>query len=159
MARVDLADIYEYGDMSSSGQATRALLRQSKFPYEYDENLDSLIGEYSDRLHQFYGFDHWKKACKLIKSGRDMQGFLQYGKVKDIIPFLQFAMKADPDVKWTGFRILGGVNKATAYPYYIFQLFAKSPASKTKVYSSLRKAPNIKSYHEDYHEGYYYEVF
>ena len=57
-------------------------------------------------------------------------------------PLQRSLLKADSEVKWSGFRVLGTVNPSNGYVVWSLGLFAKRRGSKTKVYSGER-APNV----------------
>lgn len=142
--RVYGAEPYRWNEMGSFGDASGMLLRQSKFPDSYDENKDILHNVDHDRLISS-DYDHWGKCVKERKQIIDgsLERWFMNGKAKDILDFLINVMKADPTVGWTGFRILGTVNRSNGYPVYTLEIFAKGKNSKTKVYSG-DNAPNVR---------------
>lgn len=119
------------------------LLRQHKFPDTYDER-DKLVSADHDRI-QSWDWDHAKRCWqKHLGTGPLAIGdWAKTASVERIMEFVKDALKLDSSVKWTGFRILGTVNRSNGYPVFSIQAFAKHPESKTKVYSGAR-APNVK---------------
>lgn len=148
--RVFTAEAFYPGAMGSLGDASGMLLRQYKFPDTYAEK-DTIAGADHDRIIS-WDRDHWD-ACiekyRKIIGERSLDYWAQYGKPKDILAFLSdiFSSKSMSDYKditWTGFRILGTVNRSSGYPVYTLQLFAKHKDTKTKVYSTPM-APNVQA--------------
>lgn len=131
--------------MGSLGDASNMLLQQYQFPNSYRDD-EIVIGEYHDRL-MGWDYDHWTNIMEKYKSkligNYGLTTRFEQSKPTVLLKFLIDILKADTSIKWTGFRILGSVNKSNGYPVYIFQLFAKSPKSKTNVYSDSN-APNVK---------------
>ena len=144
MLKVRLAEPFRSYAMCSTGDASGMLLRQSKFPYAYRKDEEIWSADH-DRIAS-WDHNHWvatiaKHKEKLGEFG--LESWFQNGKAEDILAFLIDMMKAEGKAKWTGFRILGTVNRSNGYPVYSLQLFAKNPKGKTTVYSS-ENAPNVK---------------
>ena len=146
------AESYRFGEMGSFGKASGMLLRQSKFPDTYTD--DELVWSSDHDRVIDWDYEHWKKCVEQARDSMKnggLENWFQNGKVSDILAFLIDALKANEegtdyaDIKWTGFRVLGSVNRSNGYPVYSLQLFAKKRGSKTKVYSNSN-APNVKGH-------------
>lgn len=148
--RVMTAQPYCFGAMGSLGDASGMLLRQWRFPDTYNEK-ETVWSSDHDRIIS-WDYDHWGECVsrvkdKMGKSG--LQSWWQNGRPTHILAFVVDALKANEkdtewaDTKWTGFRILGTVNRSNGYPVYSLQLFAKDNKAHTKVYSDAN-APNVK---------------
>lgn len=127
--------------LGSFGTAEYMLLRQFNFPYEYDEAKgDKHLHADSDRLSQ-WDFSHTRAAYRKRRGLRGDLGIADWARTAsraEIMAFLIDVMKAGenhPGVKWTGFRILGTVNRSNGYPVWTYELFAKGEGSDTKTYS------------------------
>lgn len=144
MNQVSKAQPFEYDQMGSFGNASGMILRQYRFPDTYT-NKEKIETADHDRIVSYFGHEHWGECIQKAKWHMKNSGFerwLQEGAPDGILSFLVDVLKLDSNIKWTGFRILGTVNRSTGYPVYSLQVFAKDPKSKTKVYSNLN-APNV----------------
>lgn len=145
--------------MSSYGDADHMLFQQVKFPDTYDPDAgDLIVSAYSDRIVSWYGTDHWRACVEKYAEARDnssWQTWMRHGQSSDLLSFCVDILKATdasiisrdgaPVTDWTGFRICGGVNRATQYDYWTFEVFSKGLSSKTKTYSGQR-APNVRGH-------------
>lgn len=133
------------GDMGSLGRASNKLIRQFKFPYEYDADEEMIQADH-DRMLQ-WDYDHADAAFS-NHMGTGELGLAQWTKSagsEQVLALLKDLFKVDenhPGVKWTGYRITGTVNRSNGYPVYSLWLFAKKRGSETKVYSGSC-APNV----------------
>lgn len=143
MRKVYPAEPYRYDAMSSLGNAAGMLIRQWNFPHEYDETKDLLDSMDHDRCVQ-QDYEHAMGTCKKHTGTGDMGiGYwVQDASPKKVIAFFVEMMKCDPEVKWTGFRLLGWVNRSNGFPVFHMSLFANR--SKVEVYSDA-SAPNVLS--------------
>lgn len=139
-----------YGDMGSLGDARNKLICQYQFPHEYDPKLDRIISFDHDRL---YEQDYERTSAifnKYLGTGGNYLTMLAYwledGRIthKKILEMIKELLEADPTIEWTGYRILGTVNRSNGAPVHSLQLFAKGKDSKTKVYTG-NKAPNVEN--------------
>lgn len=137
------AEPFRFGAMGSLGNASCMLLRQWNFPAEYDHDRDQMHSADDDRLRS-WDYEH-DRACYKRHVNRHMDSWAQSASPEQIMAFLKDVLKADPEVNWTGFRILGTVNRSNGYPVYSYQLFAN--VSGVPVYSG-EHAPNVKGYGE-----------
>lgn len=145
MNQVTKADPYNPGRMGSLGDASGMLIRQYKFPFEYEFGIDKLVSADSDRISYWCGIDRTSECCKR-RTGRGSMGigdWVRNAKIDDIVAFLTEMLDADSTVMWTGFRVLGTVNRSNGYPIFTLELFSKGK-TKTKVYSN-ENAPNVKT--------------
>ncbi len=119
------------------------LVRQVAFPEQYDEDLDTLRTEYSDRLYQ-RDPKHWDEAPFLGGQQYGFEDWIRTADRRDVIKYLKHqlgcglkgAFKSAWDKKrFTGFRVTVGLRSDTGAPYYCFQLFNKNRESTTKVSS------------------------
>ena len=143
MPRVYRAEPKRMFAMGSLGDASGMLIRQFNFPDTYKEDEQLWNADHDRLLDQDY--DHWKSTVEDYKAkigNRGLFTWLEHGKQADVLEFLVKVLKADASVKWTGFRILGTVNRSNGYPVYSLEVFAKSPRSGTEVYSG-ESAPNV----------------
>lgn len=142
--RVHTAQPYQYGEMGSFGKASYMLIRQFQFPDTFAE----------DEKHHFWDHDRcygedYKNAqrCFSEHTGRGdlaIERWIQNANNKQIFNFLIDILKADKNVVWTGYRVLGTVNRGNGCPVWTLELFAKNPKSQTKVYTGP-DAPNVRS--------------
>ena len=141
--QVLMAEPFRYNALGSFGNAEYMLLRQHNFPLEYYSN---------EKLHQadhdrmlMWDYEGFSRICReYFNSGElGIESFAQKASVEKIMSFLKDAFKADPLITWTGFRIMGTVNRSNGYPVFTLELFAKNPESDTKVYSGSSGA-NVK---------------
>lgn len=130
--------------MGSFGSARNKLIRQFRFPFQY-EDAEKLIQADHDRMfewdyaHARATFQHHMKTGEL-----GLPGWARRATNEQVLALLKDLFKVDedcPGAKWTGYRITGTVNRSNGYPVYSLWLFAKRRGSKTKVYSGDR-APN-----------------
>ena len=134
-----------HGDMGSLGNASNKLIRQFRFPYEYDED-ETMIQADHDRMLE-WDYDHARFAFRL-HTGTGELGLAQWAKSagnEQVLALLKDLFKVDenhPGVKWTGYRITGTVNRSNGYPVYSLWLFAKKRSSGTKVYFDSH-APDV----------------
>ncbi len=145
MERVYQAEAYRYGAMGSLGDASYMLLRQHQFPDMFDASLDQMTGWDHDRIMQ-QQYEHGTRCFK-EHIGTGEMGLEYWLKKKEatpeaVIAFLVDILKADRNIKWTGFRIVGSVHRGNGYPVWTLQLFAKHPESATVVYNT-ENAPNL----------------
>lgn len=132
------------GDMGSLGRASNKLIKQFRFPFQYEED-EPLIQADHDRM-VVGDYEHVMGAFKrhMDTGDRWLPAWAQKSTGKQVLALLEDLFKVDenyPGVKWTGYRITGTVNRSSGYPVYSLWLFAKRRGSKTKVYSGDR-APN-----------------
>jgi hypothetical protein len=144
MPTVMKANVYIPGELGSFGHGEYMLLRQEDFPDEYDLTTDKMIQADHDRCLMWH-YDEFRAACKKwLNTGElAIEQWIQTARKEDCIGFLVDAMKADKHVNWTGFRVLGTVNRSNGYPVFSLYLFAKGKDSKTVVYSGAL-APNVR---------------
>lgn len=151
---VDLAEPYRFGAMhySSPKPASGMLIAQYNYPLTYDKNLDHITSAYSDRAYS-WDFEHCDKVAKEYETSGDWETFFRSVDPEVGLEFLVKFLKAEntrmdyqdsssPLVVWTGWRVLGFVNRSNGFPLYLFSLFAKGEKSDTEVYSEER-APNV----------------
>lgn len=143
MEEVYQAEAYRGGAIDSHGDASGMLIQQHQFPNVFDPTLDTIVSQYHDRIVR-QEYEH-ATSCFRQHTGTDEFGFKNWVRTTDpskVISFLMEILKADSTVTWTGFRILGTVNRSTGHPVWYLQLFAKNPSSKTVVYNT-ENAPNL----------------
>ena len=136
------AEPYQYGEMGSLGKASYMLLRQFQFPNEYEEK-DTLISADHDRC-LMWDYAH---VCECFKKHMNtgemgLGHWINSAFDEKVIDFLKDILKADTEVVWTGYRVMGTVNRSNGYPVYTLELFAKHAESKTTVYTGAN-APNV----------------
>lgn len=147
MYQVLMAKPYHYDAMSSTGNASSMLLRQSNFPNTYDKR-DVHTNADHDRC-MGWDYKHALAACQKHMHTGDMgigHWVQNLASHDEVIAFFVDILKADeqyPGVKWTGFRLLGTVNRSNGFPVYTLELFAKHPDTDTEVYTG-QDAPNVK---------------
>ena len=155
MTRVYTAEPYRWGGLGSTGSARYMLLRQHNFPDTYSQE-DKYHHVDHDRL---MSWEETSKAFYAACQTHMKTGDLGIGQFalnatpEQIMEFMLDAMSADRAVKWTGFRILGTVNRSNGGQIFSLELFAKHPNSNTKVYSD-ENAPNVQGYQEREEDGY-----
>lgn len=143
MCSVLIAEPYRHGAMGSLGNARYMLIRQFRFPFKYSES-DKIMSADHDRCFM-WDREHAKRCFK-EHTGRGELTFeywAQSAKDEAIFAFLKDILKADSNIEWTGYRIMGTVNCSSGYPVWSLELFAKHPKSRTKVYTG-EPAPNVR---------------
>ncbi len=138
------AQPYNSGEMHSLGRAEHMLIRQVKFPDTLDKR-DYHTGQDHDRLRaNAYGrfqeivLRHTGSGDAAIGSwARDPKT-----TQKALLAFCVEVLTANPEVKWTGCRIMGTINRANGNTVFTIEVFAKHPDSTTQVYSD-EDAPNV----------------
>lgn len=133
MRSVLKAQPYNPRKLGSFGKASHMLIREHAFPVEYDPQKDMLLSWDHDRIMQQFdhAFECFKKHTGTGEGGLDR--WCMHATPEQVLAFLIEIFKADPSVTWTGFRVLGSVNRSSGYPYWTLQLFAKHPESSTRV--------------------------
>ena len=135
------ANPYYFNCLGSLSKGEGVLLRQHEFPNDYDSSTDKFTGADHDRLFQ-WDYDHSRDACKNAFNTGEMyiQQFALTSSPASIMSFLKDILKADPSIEWTGFRILGTVNRSNGYPVFSLALFSNQSGCIT--YSN-DSAPNV----------------
>lgn len=142
MKRVYPAEPYRPGEMGSFGKASYMLIRQFNFPDTYTEYEKHHFWDSDRCFSNDYGNT---RRCFTQHTGTGEMGlenWLRQAKDQKVINFLVDVLKADKSVKWTGYRVLGSVNRGNGYPVWTLELFAKDPRSNTNVYTG-QVAPNV----------------
>lgn len=146
MQQVLLARPYRYGAMGSLGDASLMLIRQHNFPLYYQRGVDVMTSADDDRIRSWHGSDHYSACRKRYFGNEWFENAVTKAFPDKVINFIIDAMKLRNHVEnghivaWTGFRILGSVNRGNGYPVFSMQLF--SNVSGTEVYSGP-VAPNV----------------
>jgi hypothetical protein len=140
--RVYPATPYEYGQLGSLGNAAYMLLRQFQFPDTFS-GKDKLASADHDRCMQ-WDHNHASRCFKEHTGTGELglEGWLQRATDEQVIQFLVDILKAESNVVWTGYRIMGSVHRGNGYPVWSLSLFAKHPESDTVVYTGAN-APNV----------------
>lgn len=143
-----MAEPYRHGALHSFGTAQYMLMCQHDFPHTY-EDREQMLSADSDRL---FSWDYAHSSAvhqkyRDVMGDQSLESWLNSNKVNEIMAFIKELLKADSTIEWTGFRVLGTVNRSNGYTVWSYQLFAKDPKSKTKVYSGYL-APNVKRCNE-----------
>lgn len=145
MNRVYTAQSYMSGEMGSFGKAAHMLLRQHQFPDTYDER-DVILSADHDRCLMWDRNHARESFTRHLKTGElGIGDWAIRASEEEVMAFLKDILKAEeqyPGAVWTGFRVLGTVNRSNGYPVFNLELFAKHAESKTKVYSGP-DAPNV----------------
>ena len=142
MKEVFIANPYTLStDMGSLGDASYVLIAQYQFPHFYDEK-DNLFGADHDRCFT-WDYQHARECCtRHMKSGEGhIATFARTSNPELVLAFIQDILKANPKVKWTGWRVMGTVNRRNGYPVYTLELFANN--SGVEVFSGPL-APNVR---------------
>jgi hypothetical protein len=142
MRKVEQAEPYNSVSMGSNGTAKNMLIRQFEFPHTYRDN-EAHVSMYDDRCYQ-NDYEHADKCFKKHKV-RNLHVWALQASESEILQFLKEILqveKTHPNKIWTGFRILGSVDRNSGYPVYMLELFAKT-SPRTKTYTG-RWAPNVK---------------
>jgi hypothetical protein len=141
--RVYQAEAYRYDSLGSFGNASYMLIRQHQFPNVYDADRDKFTAWDDDRVFQ-NDYEHARR-CYTEHTGTGEMGlesWLRKTTPQQAIDFIVDMLKAERKVKWTGFRVMGTVNRATGYVVWTLEIFAKHPQSTTAVYDT-ESAPNL----------------
>ncbi len=134
---------YAFGCLGSFDRTSHMYIRQFQFPDEYDSSSDKMISADSDRCFQ-WDYEHARK-CFTEHTGTGEMGIVEWAKNasdEQVLSFIADILKADPGIKWTGYRILGSVHQSNGYPVWSLSLFSKGDSSDTIVYSD-ENAPNV----------------
>lgn len=149
MTKIYTAMEYRPCEMGSFGNAMRMLLRQYRFPAEYDETLEHHVFADSDRLlmHHPEANDVFKRLTGLDLNGVSETHLEDWFRNADPGYMLRvvtevMGVAGPPRRKWTGFRILGSVG-GNGYAMWSFELFAKHPKSRTALYDT-ENVPELK---------------
>lgn len=136
------AEPKRYNAMGSFGKASYMLIRQHQFPHTYSQQ-DEIISADSDRCFQ-WDHDHARRCFNQHTGGGqlDLQRWVEDATPEEVIAFLADLLKAGPASRWSGFRVLGTVNRGNGYAVWTLQLFRKHPESTTEVFTG-ESAPNI----------------
>lgn len=145
MRSVSIAKMH--GDMGSLGMAANKLIRQFNFPLHYEDDEPLLHADH-DRVIQ-WDHEHAMAAFKRHMNTGDMvlASWARSASDKRVMALLEDLLKVKEsenysDVKWTGYRITGTVNRSNGYPVYSLWLFAKRKDSETEVFTG-EDAPNV----------------
>lgn len=127
------------GDLGTFGNASYKLISQHEFPHIYDTDKDILLNVDHDRLdlrriYRDYNFRDVDLGKNIASAGFETA----FKVLKEI-----FSMVYDDVYKpiWTGYRIMGTVDKSNGFVVWSLCLFAKVNP-ETKVYSGY-DAPNV----------------
>ncbi len=136
MVQVEEAQSYHPGGMDAVERAKNMLFSQWMFPLSFDPNLDLLVSKtHAEVLQQSR-----THALEVMRKYQGMDGpgiglWAQRTDTFKVLSFVKEMLKANPDVLWTGYRILGSTGEGVArLPHWTLQLFAKHPESDTEVY-------------------------
>lgn len=132
-----------YGNLGSLGSGSHVLMRQVGFPDTYDPR-DKIHGADHDRIQSWHGYSEVDEVIRRHTGSGDMGiGYwAEKANSNEVLAFCKEILKADPDVEWTGCRVLGTVNRSNGYVVWSISVFAKHPESDTLVYSD-HHAPNV----------------
>lgn len=140
--QVLIAEPYRPGQMGAKGRANGMLIRQDKFPLSFIEGMDILKSWDSDRCYT-NDLDHTVGCFVQYAHGEEnFEAWAQVAPHDDVLRFVRDITKADRQVAWTGFRILGTVDRTTDHPVWTFQLFARHENAGFMVYSGPG-SPNV----------------
>jgi hypothetical protein len=142
MPIVMIAEPYRPGNMGSFGKANYMYIAQSNFPLEYTDE-EKLHSADSDRV---WSWDHEHSSAvnkKHLPERMGLEEYLRTSSHEHVLAWLVELLKVEPGVTWTGWRILGSVNRSNGYPVYNYAVFARDPNGDTEVYSGGR-APNVR---------------
>jgi hypothetical protein len=136
------------GDMGSLGDAQYRLFVQRNFPAEYERDMDLMVCADHDRM-QSWDYDRFKEFLKRVNDVQLTSSlghcFASMGE-ETALEILKFGLlpneKEYQDRIWTGYRVMGTVNRSNGYPVWSFSIFSKHPDTNTKVYSGFN-APNV----------------
>lgn len=128
------------GDLGSFGKAEYRLMRQYKFPSEFDQHKDKFTTADHDRC-LMWDHNHATRVIREHTGGGDQRigQWAQTASEKAIFDFLIAILKTD-EKDWTGFRIMGTVNRSNGYVVWSLQLFKNG--SGVAEYSG-DTAPNV----------------
>ncbi len=137
--QVAMARPYRKNALESIGDASLMLIRQKNFPNQFDER-DSYEMSDHDRLKP----EHVSSCCKQHIGNTDwcIGYWARKAFDRQIMAFLIDILEADKSIKWTGYRIMGTLNRSTGWPVWTLELFAKHPETDTLVYTGPN-APNV----------------
>lgn len=168
MRQVMLATPYDPWNLGSLGNAAYALIKQFQFPLNYDEHKDKYTQADHDRL-LMWNYDHFRRVCEEHlgtgelgipnwvqdenRTDKEVLAFvcdamLPHDAIEHnaLVNYVGWGKKIGHEVKWTGYRIMGTVNRSNGYPVYTLELFANHTG--VPVYSD-ECAPNVKGSDEE----------
>jgi hypothetical protein len=140
------------GDMGSLGDASYRLYVQHDFPHIYNKS-DRLVSADDDRLRS-WDYAKWEEFIRRLREFGPSNGYLGDSIARigadRALPLLKFLLLPDEpafqDREWTGYRVMGTVNRSNGYPVWTLEIFSRGEGSKTKGYSGFN-APNVKQPH------------
>ena len=143
MQRVEAAEPYDADQLSELGRATNMLIRQFRFPDEYEERELLLHGDSEQLLEK----GRLRRAIDAIRAHVGGEPILlgswaQGAKNKQVLAFLKDFLGAKKAIAWTGYRITCTINRLTGARIWSCWLFAKDARSATVTYSD-ENAPNV----------------
>ncbi len=127
----------------SFDNAFHILVRQFQFPDEHMSD-ERYWGDYVDQRFQLdYDRAQFCLDKHLKNTEMTLGDWVCSVHSEQVLAFLKDFLKADPEVIWTGFRVTVTINPTSGFPTFLLALFAKDPASATKVYTG-NNAPNVR---------------
>ena len=144
MPKVYMANQYRPNSLGSFDRTQYMLMRQFQFPYDYERGEEMMSAD-SDRLWS-WDHEHTDRVFRERTGSGELsfEGWLHSASDENIMKFLIDVLKADVNIKWTGYRVMGSVHLGNGYVVWTFELFAKRPDSRTEVYTG-GNAPNVES--------------
>lgn len=143
------AEPYESCRTGSFGNASYMFICQYNFPNEYTKGVDVLVSKDSDQLESIDS-DRYRKVFERHTGNVDLfpgnfEGWARRNNNKLVMSFLvdilRPIIKCLDRIDFTGYRIMATA-KDNGQTVWHFQLFIKSPETKTVVYSDVN-APNV----------------
>lgn len=146
MPKTEIAPPFDASALRPGATAERIFVRQYLFPHEFDpgETVFECDGEALMRLPE------WEHAKRVFLRPRDgtapdfLTFFREHPPQVAVLPFLKavtFPLHQEQPA-WTGFRVLASNGPGLSQPIFHLQLFARSIAARTAVFST-EFAPNV----------------
>jgi len=138
------------GGLGSLDRGEYLLIRQHQFPDEYHAD-DVMTGADHDRCFQ-WDYDNARAACtNHMGTGElGMERWVTTATPQAVIAFFQDILQTK-EGGWTGFRLMGTVNRSNGYPVFTMALFRKVNP-KTKVYTG-EDAPNVNNLEHEHYDS------
>lgn len=128
---------YQAGQLGSFGTARYMLLAQHQFPV-WPKGVVDKRDEYVSADHDrclSWDYEHANAAFKRHTNTGELgfSGWVGKSHPEAILAFLVDILKVGGRCNWTGYRVLGTVNRSNGCPVWTLELFGKHPESSTRV--------------------------
>ena len=143
MKTVQSAEKHDMSRRGSTGNASYMLICQYQFPHTYADN-DILIHIDDDHLenHDRKRFEDCLEKWIGCRGSGGLGDAIREMSPQEALAFLVELLDEDPEVQYTGYRVLVTTHRAQGYPVWSLEIFSKHPDSRTQVYDT-ENAPHL----------------